>query len=81
MIQSLYPIYHDYNPKFRTADGVDWTEVIFFKNKQAFDHFTQENFEFGAQVSAVALNAGISADLDYSGGVAIVTASIGGLRS
>ncbi|MGB2906098.1 MAG: YSC84-related protein [Candidatus Aminicenantaceae bacterium] len=59
--------------------GQAFSEVIFFKNKQAFDHFTQENFEFGAQVSAVALTAGISADLDYSGGVAIVTAPKGGL--
>ncbi|MBW1806512.1 MAG: hypothetical protein JRJ06_09205 [Deltaproteobacteria bacterium] len=59
--------------------GQAFSEVIFFKNKQAFDHFTQENFEFGAQVSAVALNAGISADMNYSRGVAIVTAPKGGL--
>jgi len=59
--------------------GQAFSEVIFFKNKIAFDHFTQENFEFGAQVSAVALSAGVSADLAYSGGVAVVTATKGGL--
>ncbi len=59
--------------------GQAFSEVIFFKNKTAFDHFTQENFEFGAQVSAVALSVGVSADLAYSGGVAVVTATKGGL--
>jgi lipid-binding SYLF domain-containing protein len=59
--------------------GQAFSEVIFFKDEQAFEHFTQENFEFGAQVSAVALSAGVSADLAYSGGVAVVTAPKGGL--
>lgn len=61
------------------AGGQAFSEVVFFKDKTAFDDFTRENFEFGAQVSAVALTAGASADLAYSGGVAIVTATIGGL--
>ena len=59
--------------------GQAFSEVVFFKDKTAFDDFTRENFEFGAQVSAVALTAGASADLAYSGGVAIVTATKGGL--
>jgi lipid-binding SYLF domain-containing protein len=59
--------------------GQAFSEVIFFKDKVAFDDFTRGNFEFGAQVSAVALTAGISADLAYNGGVAIVTSTIGGL--
>jgi lipid-binding SYLF domain-containing protein len=59
--------------------GQAFSEVIFFKDKTAFDDFTRENFEFGAQVSAVALTAGVSADLAYSGGVAVVTATKGGL--
>lgn len=33
----------------------------------------------GAQVSAVALTTGVSADLAYNGGVAVVTATKGGL--
>lgn len=59
--------------------GQAFSEVIFFKDKTAFDDFTRGNFEFGAQVSAVALKAGISADLAYNSGVAVVTATKGGL--
>ena len=59
--------------------GQAFSEVIFFKDKTAFDDYTRGNFEFGAQVSAVALTAGVSADLAYNGGVAIVTATKGGL--
>ncbi len=53
--------------------GQSYIEVIFFKNKQALDHFTKGNFQLGAEASAVALTAGISADTDYSDGVAIFT--------
>lgn len=59
--------------------GQAFSEVIFFKDKTAFDDFTRGNFEFGAQVSAVALKAGVSADLAYNSGVAVVTATKGGL--
>jgi lipid-binding SYLF domain-containing protein len=61
------------------AGGQSFVEVIFFKDKTAFDDFTRGNFEFGAQVSAVALTAGASADLAYNGGVAVVTMAKGGL--
>ena len=59
--------------------GQAFSEVIFFKDKTALDDFTRGNFEMGAQVSAVALTAGASADLAYNGGVAVVTATKGGL--
>ncbi len=59
--------------------GQKFIEVIFFKDKTAFDDFTRENFEFGAQASAVAFSASASADLAYNGGVAIVTMAEGGL--
>lgn len=59
--------------------GQSFSEVVFFKDKTAFDDFTRGNFEFDAGVSAVALKAGASADLGYSGGVAVVTATKGGL--
>ena len=59
--------------------GQAFSEVIFFKDKTAFDDFTRGNYEFGGQVSAVALTAGASADLAYNGGVAVVTATKGGL--
>jgi lipid-binding SYLF domain-containing protein len=59
--------------------GQEFSEVIFFKDKAAFDDFIQGNFELGAQISAVALRTGISGTLAYSGGVAVVTATIAGL--
>ena len=69
--------------------GQSFVEVIFFKDQTAFDDFARGNFEFAAQVSAVALTAGASADLAYNGGVAVMTmtkvglmyeASIGGQK-
>ncbi|MCZ6754168.1 MAG: hypothetical protein O7E49_02535 [Gemmatimonadetes bacterium] len=59
--------------------GQKFIEVIFFKDKTAYDDFTRENFEFGAQASAVAFSHSASADLAYNGGVAIVTMAEGGL--
>jgi lipid-binding SYLF domain-containing protein len=59
--------------------GQEFSEVIFFKDKAAFDNFTRGNFELGAQISAVALRTGISGTLAYDRGVAVVTATIAGL--
>lgn len=59
--------------------GQAFSEVVFFKDKTALDDFTRGNFELDAGVSAVALTAGASADLGYNKGVAIVTATKGGL--
>jgi len=59
--------------------GQVYAEFIMFRDKTAFDHFTRGNFEMGAQVSAVALNAGASADANYDGGVAVFTNAEGGL--
>ncbi len=59
--------------------GQEFSEVIFFRDKAAFDDFTDGNFELGAQVSAVALKTGVSGTLAYSGGVAIITATKAGL--
>ena len=59
--------------------GQSFSEAIFFKDKTAFDDFTRGNYEFDAGVSAVALTAGASAELGYNGGVAVVTATKGGL--
>jgi lipid-binding SYLF domain-containing protein len=59
--------------------GRAFSEVIFFKDKTAFDDFVRGNYEFDAGVSAVALKAGASADLGYSKGVAVITATKGGL--
>jgi lipid-binding SYLF domain-containing protein len=59
--------------------GQAFSEVIFFKDKAALDEFTRGNFEFDAGASAVALTAGASRDIAYSKGVAVVTATKGGL--
>jgi len=59
--------------------GQVYAEYIMFKDKTAFDHFTRGNFEMGAQVSAVALTIGASADANYDGGVAVFTIAEGGL--
>jgi len=59
--------------------GQVYSEFIMFKDKTAFDHFTRGNFQFGAQVSAVAVTLGASADANYDSGVAIFTIAEGGL--
>jgi len=59
--------------------GQSFVEVIFFKDQTAFDDFARGNFEFAAQVSAVALTAGASADLAYNAGVAVMTMTNAGL--
>lgn len=59
--------------------GQVYAEYIMFKDKTAFDHFTRGQFEMGAQVSAVALTFGASADANYEKGVAVFTIAEGGL--
>jgi lipid-binding SYLF domain-containing protein len=59
--------------------GQSYQQVIFFENKRSLDRFTGGNFEFAAQVSAVALTAGASADADFRDGMAIFTMENGGL--
>ncbi|MBD1576389.1 lipid-binding SYLF domain-containing protein [Vibrio sp. S11_S32] len=47
--------------------GEGYSEIIFFKNKHALDNFTQGEFAFGAQASAVALNIGANAQVGTTG--------------
>ena len=63
------------------AGGQAIREVIFFKDKTALDDFTRGNFEFQAGLSAVALKEGASKDLAYNKGVAVMTATKGGLMA
>ena len=56
-----------------------YKEIIFFKDRADLDRFTSGNFELGAQASAVAINSGVAAEVEYSNGVAIFTKTIGGL--
>ncbi|MBB1269377.1 YSC84-related protein [Shewanella sp. SR44-3] len=47
--------------------GQAYSEIIFFKNAEAYNAFTSGSFEFSAQASAVALNAGASAQVGTTG--------------
>lgn len=49
------------------AGGQAYSQIIFFKDKRAFDEFTTGNFEFGAQASAVVVTAGASAGAGTTG--------------
>ena len=42
------------------AGGEAFRQIIFFENKGALDQFTSGNFEFGADVNAVAIRSGVS---------------------
>lgn len=59
--------------------GQAFSEFIFFKDEVALAEFKRGSFEFGAQVSAVAVTVGVSADADYNKGVAVFTQTKGGL--
>lgn len=47
--------------------GQAFSQIIFFEDKRAFDEFTNGNFEFGAQATAVAITAGASAAATTTG--------------
>ena len=59
--------------------GQAYREVIFFENKAELDRFKENNIEFSAQASAVAVTAGASANAKYKNGVMIFTQTKGGL--
>jgi lipid-binding SYLF domain-containing protein len=59
--------------------GQSYIEVLFFQAKADLDRFKAGNLEFSGQVSAVAVTAGVSADIDYAKGVAVITKTKGGL--
>ena len=47
--------------------GQAYSQVIFFKDKRAYDEFTSDSFEFGAQAAAVALTLGASLETSTKG--------------
>jgi lipid-binding SYLF domain-containing protein len=58
------------------AGGQAYSQIIFFENKAAFDDFSKGDFEFGADVNAVAITAAAGvgvgttgASADASGGM------------
>jgi lipid-binding SYLF domain-containing protein len=61
--------------------GQEYSEVIFFETPRALAQFKQGDAGFSAQVSAVALKSGASANAKYRDGVAIFTATKSGLMA
>jgi len=59
--------------------GQAYAEIIFFETEKVLSNFKEGNFEFSGQVSAVAATAGASANAKYREGVAVFTATRGGL--
>jgi len=47
--------------------GQAYSQIVFFKDKRAYEDFTSGNFEFGAQASAVAITAGATAQAGTTG--------------
>jgi lipid-binding SYLF domain-containing protein len=47
--------------------GQAFSEIIFFEDKRALDEFTKAEFELGAEASAVAITAGLSAESGTGG--------------
>jgi len=61
------------------AGGQAFREIIFFQNKKVLENFKNGDLKFNAQVSAVAVTAGASADANYKNGVVVFTMAKGGL--
>ena len=59
--------------------GQAFSQIIFFKDKNSLNRFTEGNFEFGASASAALITEGANASVDYNNGVAVFTYSKGGL--
>jgi len=59
--------------------GQAYSEFIFFQDSDTLNDFKKGNYELGAQASAVAVTAGVSADAAFVNGMAIFTRAKGGL--
>jgi lipid-binding SYLF domain-containing protein len=49
------------------AGGQAYSQIVFFEDQRAFDEFTNGNFEFGADVNAVAITAAAGASAGTNG--------------
>ena len=59
--------------------GQAYSEFLFFQDNDTLNNFKKGNYELGAQASAVAVTAGVSADAAFVDGMAIFTQAKGGL--
>lgn len=50
------------------AGGQAYSQIIFFEDERAFNEFTKGNFEFGADVNAVAITAAAGGSVSTAGG-------------
>ena len=55
--------------------GQAFSEIIFFEDARALKEFTNGNFEFGAEASAIAITAGASAQAGSTGASAAASAT------
>ena len=55
------------------AGGKAFVEILFFENQQALDDFKNGEYELSANASAVILEKGISKEINFEEGVAVVT--------
>lgn len=53
--------------------GKAFVEILFFESAAALERFKQGNFELSANASAVLLDEGVSGDIEFEDGIAIVT--------
>ena len=63
------------------AGGQVYSELILFEDPVALNNFKQGNYQFAAQVSAVAAAEGVSANAKYEQGVMVLTLAQGGLMT
>lgn len=61
------------------AGGQVYIELICFEDQAALDNFKKGNYEFSAQVSAVAVTTGVSQNAKYADGIMVLTMTKGGL--
>ena len=61
------------------AGGEALIQVIFFETEADVEKFKEGDYEFDAGISATALTAGASVDMEYTDGVAVFTHTKGGL--
>ena len=59
--------------------GQAYSEFLFFEDAATLTDFKKGNFELGAQISAVAVTLGASADAKFKNGMAVFTYAKGGL--
>ncbi|MCM4161367.1 lipid-binding SYLF domain-containing protein [Antarcticibacterium flavum] len=60
------------------AGGKSFVEVLIFETKTDLERFKEGGYELGANASAVILDKGVSRDIDFQDGVAVITMPKGG---